>query len=97
LPLGQSNVKIVPKGLLPDALRLPPWDWTIARQMNGEYLRHFDGALISYRAREVIIRRLPDDEPRRDQVACELCMSERARCSGAWKMKPRPAAYGMPK
>ena len=43
----------------------------------GEYLRHFDRALISYRAREVIIRRLPDGEPRRDQVASELCMSER--------------------
>jgi AraC-like DNA-binding protein len=43
----------------------------------GEYLRHFDQALTSYRAREVIIRRLPDGEPRRDQVACELCMSER--------------------
>jgi AraC-like DNA-binding protein len=43
----------------------------------GEYLRHFDHAQTSYRAREVIIRRLPDGEPRRDQVACELCMSER--------------------
>ena len=43
----------------------------------GEYLRHFDQALVSYRAREVIIRRLPDGEPRRDQVAVELCMSER--------------------
>ena len=43
----------------------------------GEYLRHFDHAKVSYRAREVIIRRLPDGEPRRDQVASELCMSER--------------------
>jgi AraC-like DNA-binding protein len=43
----------------------------------GEYLKHFDHAQTSYRAREVIIRRLPDGEPRRDQVACELCMSER--------------------
>jgi AraC-like DNA-binding protein len=25
----------------------------------------------------VIIRRLPDGEPRRDQIAGELCMSER--------------------
>src|SRR5262249_7981625 len=31
----------------------------------------------SYRAREVIIRRLPDGEPRRDEIAAELCMSER--------------------
>jgi AraC-like DNA-binding protein len=43
----------------------------------GEYLRHFDHAQTSYRAREVIIRRLPDGEPRRDEVARELCMSER--------------------
>jgi AraC-like DNA-binding protein len=43
----------------------------------GEYLKHFDHAQVSYRAREVIIRRLPDGEPRRDQVASELCMSER--------------------
>ena len=43
----------------------------------GDYLKHFDHAQTSYRAREVIIRRLPDGEPRRDQVASELCMSER--------------------
>jgi AraC-like DNA-binding protein len=43
----------------------------------GNYLRHFDHAQTSYRCREVIIRRLPDGEPRRDQVAGELCMSER--------------------
>jgi AraC-like DNA-binding protein len=43
----------------------------------GEDLRHFDHAQTSFRAREVIIRRLPDGEPRRDQVAEALCMSER--------------------
>jgi AraC-like DNA-binding protein len=43
----------------------------------GEYLRHFDHARTSYRAREVIVRRLPDGEPRRDEVAGELAMSER--------------------
>ena len=43
----------------------------------GEYLQHFDNAQISYRAREMIIRRLPDGEPRRDEIADELCMSER--------------------
>ena len=43
----------------------------------GDYLRHFDHAQTSYRAREVIIRKLPDGEPRRDDVAAELCMSER--------------------
>jgi AraC-like DNA-binding protein len=43
----------------------------------GEYLRHFDHAQTSYRAREMIIRRLPDGEPRRDEIAGELHMSER--------------------
>ena len=43
----------------------------------GDYLRHFDHAQTSYRAREVIIRRFPDGEPRRDEVAGELRMSER--------------------
>jgi len=43
----------------------------------GEYLAHFDHAQTSYRAREVIIRRLPDGEPRRDEIASALCMSER--------------------
>jgi AraC-like DNA-binding protein len=43
----------------------------------GEYLEQFDHAQTSYRAREVIIRCLPDGEPRRDQVASALCMSER--------------------
>lgn len=43
----------------------------------GDYLRRFDHAQTSYRAREVIIRRLPDGEPRRDEVASKLHMSER--------------------
>jgi AraC-like DNA-binding protein len=43
----------------------------------GEYLRQFDHARTSYRAREIIIRHLPDGEPRRDEVAGKLCMSER--------------------
>jgi AraC-like DNA-binding protein len=43
----------------------------------AEYLRQFDNAQTSYRAREVIIRHLPDGEPRREQVADALCMSER--------------------
>jgi AraC-like DNA-binding protein len=43
----------------------------------GEYLRQFDHVHTSYRAREIIIRHLPDGEPRRDEVACKLCMSER--------------------
>ena len=43
----------------------------------GEYLHQFDHADTSYRVREAIVRRLPDGEPRRDDVAGELCMSER--------------------
>jgi AraC-like DNA-binding protein len=43
----------------------------------GEYLRRFDHDRVSYRAREAIIRRLPDGEPRRDKIAGELRMSER--------------------
>ena len=43
----------------------------------GDYLRQFDHGQISNRAREVIIRRLPDGEPRRTDVASELHLSER--------------------
>ncbi len=43
----------------------------------GDYIRQFDHAQTSHRARQVIIRRLPDGEPRRNEVAGELCMSER--------------------
>jgi AraC-like DNA-binding protein len=43
----------------------------------GDYLQQFDHAQTSYRVREVIVRRLPDGEPRRDEVAGELRMSER--------------------
>jgi AraC-like DNA-binding protein len=43
----------------------------------GDYLRHFDHAQTSFRVREAIVKRLPDGEPRRDDVASELGMSER--------------------
>jgi AraC-like DNA-binding protein len=43
----------------------------------GEYLRRFNHTQTSQRAREAIVRRLPDGEPRRDEVARELCMSDR--------------------
>jgi AraC-like DNA-binding protein len=43
----------------------------------GEYLARFDHAQISYQVRKAIIRQLPDGEPRRDQIASALCMSER--------------------
>ena len=43
----------------------------------GDYLRQFDHGQVSNRAREAIIRRLPDGEPRRTDVASELHLSER--------------------
>jgi AraC-like DNA-binding protein len=43
----------------------------------GEYLRRFDHSQMSCRVREAIVRLLPDGEPRRDQIAGGLCMSER--------------------
>jgi AraC-like DNA-binding protein len=62
------------------AAPLPTFNPTLAElheRFAGDYLRHFDHAQISYRTREVIIRKLPDGEPRRDQVASELRLSER--------------------
>jgi AraC-like DNA-binding protein len=61
-------------------LALPTFNPQLAElheRFAGEYLRHFDHALTSHRVRESIVRRLPDGEPRRDEVAGELCMSER--------------------
>lgn len=43
----------------------------------GEYLEHFEQGRTSHRVREVVVRRLPDGEPLRDDVARELGMSER--------------------
>jgi AraC-like DNA-binding protein len=62
------------------AAPLPTFNPTLAElheRFAGEYLRHFDRAQTSYRAREVIIRKLPDGEPRRDEIASELRLSER--------------------
>lgn len=61
-------------------LALPTFNPQLAElheRFAGEYLRHFDHAQTSYRVREAIVRRLPDGEPRRDEVAVELSMSER--------------------
>jgi AraC-like DNA-binding protein len=59
---------------------LPTFNPTLAElheRFAGDYLRQFDHAQTCYRAREVIIRKLPDGEPRRDEIASELCLSER--------------------
>lgn len=61
-------------------LSLPTFNLQLAElheRYAGEYLRHFDHAQTSFRVREAIVRRLPDGEPRRDEIAVELCMSER--------------------
>jgi AraC-like DNA-binding protein len=61
-------------------LALPTFNPQLAElheRFAGEYLRHFDHAQTSFRVREAIVRRLPDGEPRRDEVAVELRMSER--------------------
>jgi AraC-like DNA-binding protein len=61
-------------------LSLPTFNPQLAElheRFAGEFLRHFDHAQTSFRVRESIVRRLPDGEPRRDDVAGELCMSER--------------------
>ena len=43
----------------------------------GERIEQLDNARTSYRARELIIRRLPDGEPKREHIAKALCMTER--------------------
>ena len=61
-------------------LRLPTFNPQLAElheRYAGEYLQQFDHAQTSYRVRKAIIRGLPDGEPRRDEVAGELRMSER--------------------
>jgi len=62
------------------AAPLPTFNPTLAElheRFAGDYLRQFDHAQTSYRAREVIIRKLPDGEPRRDEIASELRLSGR--------------------
>jgi AraC-like DNA-binding protein len=62
------------------AAQLPTFNPQLAEmheRFAGEYLRHFDHAQTSYRVREAILRRLPDGEPRREDIAVELSMSER--------------------
>ncbi|MDM0111117.1 AraC family transcriptional regulator [Variovorax sp. J22R133] len=43
----------------------------------GEGLERLGAAQVSQRAREAIIRKLPEGEPRREEIASALCMSER--------------------
>lgn len=42
-----------------------------------QQLERLNLAEISYRVKEIIVTKLPDGEPRRDEVASALCMSER--------------------
>ena len=50
---------------------------TVHDRIAGEYLRRLNPAQTSSRVRAAIIRRLPDGEPRRTDIAGELEMSER--------------------
>ena len=62
------------------SLPLPTSNPTLAElhdRFAGEYLEHFDRDHTTYRVRELIVRRLPDGEPRRDCIARQLGMSER--------------------
>lgn len=43
----------------------------------GEYLDRLDDAGISHKIRELIVRRLPDGDPMRGEIANAMCMSER--------------------
>jgi AraC-like DNA-binding protein len=43
----------------------------------GEHIERLDTARTSFKSRELIICRLPDGEPRREEIAKALCMSER--------------------
>jgi AraC-like DNA-binding protein len=43
----------------------------------GEYLLRLENNRVSHKAREIIVRKLPDGEPMRGDIAKELCMSER--------------------
>lgn len=46
-------------------------------RMAGERLKQLDSKGVSYKARELIVRRLPDGDPLRADVAKEMCLSER--------------------
>ncbi len=43
----------------------------------GEHIERLDTARTSFKSRDLIIRRLPDGEPKREAIAKALCMSER--------------------
>jgi AraC-like DNA-binding protein len=47
-------------------------------RFSGECIEQLDNARTSYRVRELIIRRLPDGEPKREKIAKALCMTERS-------------------
>ena len=66
----------------------------------GDYLRQFDHGQISNRAREAIIRRLPDGEPRRTDVATRVAL-ERAHIAttarGRRDLVPKTAGRHAPR
>lgn len=49
----------------------------VVDRMAGEHLKRLDKGGASYRVRELIIKRLPDGDPSRAEIAREMCLSER--------------------
>jgi AraC-like DNA-binding protein len=59
---------------------LPSYNQTMAdlhERFAGETLQRLENSRISQKARDIIVRLLPDGEPMRADVARELCLSER--------------------
>lgn len=62
------------------ALPLPAANPTLAElhdRFAGDHIKRLDHARLSVRAREIIIRGLPDGEPKREAIAKALCISEK--------------------
>lgn len=49
----------------------------VVDRMAGQHLKRLDSSGASYKIRELIIRRLPDGDPLRADIAREMCLSER--------------------
>jgi AraC-like DNA-binding protein len=61
-------------------LPLPAANPTLAElhdRFAGEHIQRLDSARLSVKARELIIRSLPDGEPKREAIAKALCISEK--------------------
>lgn len=62
------------------ALPLPTYNPTLSKlhaQFAGEYLKRLDDEKTGCRVQELIIRKLPSGEPKREDIAGALCMGDR--------------------